>query len=256
MSLIKSAPPAKVAKPCHYALKGRMIDFILVRPQMGENIGMAARAMLNCGFDRLVLVEPRPDWSRDAAIACSAGASSVVENAAIYPDLAAALAPYTLVYASTARMRDVHKPVQDLRDAAAAMNSADKGGGRVAVLFGPERTGLTNEDVSLCSHIVTIPLNPAYASLNVAQAVLLVAYALWQPDKTLEPTTREAATNGDYQYLFQHLERELDAVNFWQVPEKRARMVDNLRALLLRAGMSRQEVQTLHGVITALRQTT
>lgn len=234
------------------------VTFVLVRPQIGENIGMTARALYNCGFERLSLVAPRSGWSREAALACSAGADHLIHNAVIYNDLGSAIASFPHVFATTARLREVDKPVFTQMDAATHIDTAVRHGEEVAILLGAERTGLFNEEISLATAIISIPLNPVFSSLNLSQAALLVANPIWE--KLREPSDvvfspRTLATNADYQHLFEHLEGALDAANFWRVPEKKPKMVQNLRALLLRTNLTAQEVQTLHGVIRALAWT-
>ena len=231
------------------------VTFVLVRPQIGENIGMTARALYNCGIERLRLVAPRQGWSREAALACSAGADHLVHNASIHDDLGSAIAPFTHVFATTARPREVDKPVLTQIDAATHIAAAARHGEEIAILLGAERTGLSNEEISLATAIISIPLNPVFSSLNLSQAALLVANPIWnqlRENSYTVTTPRNLATNTDYQHLFEHLEGALDAANFWRVPEKKPKMVQNLRALLLRTNLTTQEVQTLHGVIRAL----
>jgi tRNA/rRNA methyltransferase len=149
---------------------------VLVDPQLGENIGMAARAMLNCGLTRLCLVRPRDGWPNPAAEAAAAGASEVLDGAAVYDATPDALAGCRRVYATTARPRDMVKPVLTPRAAAQDMRAAEGAGAATALLFGPERSGLTNDDLVLADRVIAVPLNPAFASLNLAQAVLIVGY--------------------------------------------------------------------------------
>ena len=149
---------------------------ILVDPQLGENIGTAARAMLNCGLGRLRLVRPRDGWPSDRAVAAASGADAVLDGATLFDTTAAAIADLEQVYATTARPREMIKPVMTPRRAAAEMRAAIGGGRPVGILFGPERTGLLNDDLALADTLISVPLNPAYSSLNLAQAVLLVAY--------------------------------------------------------------------------------
>ena len=230
---------------------------ILVRPQMGENIGAAARAMLNCGLTELRLVQPRDGWPNEKARASASGADAVVDAAVVFDDLGAAVSDLQRVYATTARGRDAQQRVMTAREAAPEMHSAMGQGQRCGVIFGPERTGLTNEDLAFADTVITVPLNPAYASLNLAQAVLLVAYEwsqlVFQPAAPeIVDDGRRPATKADMLKLFEHLERELDDSGFLRVVEKRPSMVRNIRTTLQRAQLTRQEVATLHGMIREL----
>jgi tRNA/rRNA methyltransferase len=230
---------------------------VLVAPQLAENIGAAARAMLNGGLTDLRLVRPRPEWPNERALAAASGADSVIAGARLYGSVAEATADLSHLYASTARRRDMVKPVVTPREAAAQMRLLAPAGTSCGVLFGPERTGLDNDDVAVADVILTVPLNPAYASLNLGQAVMLVAYEWYQsglPAVPSEPAVSKAptATKAQLHELFQHLEDELDANRFLQLPHMRPVMVRNLRNILSRAGLTAQEVKTLHGVITAL----
>jgi tRNA/rRNA methyltransferase len=232
---------------------------ILDHPQLGENIGFAARAMLNCGLVHLRIVKPRGGWPNDRATAAAAGATSVLEAARIADDLGAATADLTRLYATTARPRDMRKPVLTPRAAAAEIAETIAGGGRVGILFGRERTGLENDDISRADAIIEVPLNPEFPSLNLAQAVLLVAYE-WRLAATgaaaavsrMGGSGGTPATQGETAGLFAHLEGELDAVGFFWPEEKAPRMRRNLRTMFLRAGLTDQDVRTLRGVVKAL----
>ena len=230
---------------------------VLVEPQLGENIGAAARAMLNCGLDDLRIVRPRDGWPNPAATPMAAGAERVLDQARTYESTAEAIADLRRVFASTARPRDMVKPVTTPRLAAAEMRRHHAADEAVGVLFGPERSGLSNDDVALADTVVSVPLNPAFASLNLAQAVLLIGYE-WLGAAQSEGRSpggwpaHQAAEKEALMVLFRHLEQELDAAEFFIVPEKRASMVRHLRNLLQRAALTDQEVRTLHGVITAL----
>lgn len=230
---------------------------VLVTPQMGENIGAAARAMLNCGLTELRLVAPRDGWPSERAQAMATGASrQIVDRAAVFETTAVAVADLHRVYATTARRRDLLKPAIGPRQLADRIRGAR--GLRSGVLFGPERAGLDNDDVALASHLVHIPLNPAHSSLNLAQAVLLVAHAWFEaetgdaapvagPRSTTPPATAAQLLN-----LFEHLEQELDDSGFLRVAEKRGIMVRNLRSILHRADLREHEVRALHGVVSSL----
>ena len=243
---------------------------ILVEPQLGENIGACARAMLNCGLDDLRLVRPRDGWPNERAWAAATGASMrVIERARLFDRTEDAVADLSPLLATTARLRELLMPVVGPDEAIADLLAAPTQGG---LLFGPERTGLHNDDVVLCHAIVEIPLNPELPSLNLAQAVLLLAYRWFQatgagcaaPADTVrsengedengevENGEDELASAGELHNFFEHLEQELDAAEFFRVAEKRAGMVQNLRAMLARTRLRRHEVRTLHGVVSAL----
>jgi tRNA/rRNA methyltransferase len=230
---------------------------VLVDPQLGENIGMAARAMLNCGLTRLCLVRPRDGWPNPAAEAAAAGASEVLDGAAVYDTTPDTLAGCRRVYATTARPRDMVKPVLTPRAAAQDMRAAEGAGAATALLFGPERSGLTNDDLVLADRVIAVPLNPAFASLNLAQAVLIVGYEWFQaahagPSESLALGGGLPAERGELLNFLERLERALDGGNFFHPPEKRASMVRNLRNIFLRGDLTDTEVRTLHGVVSAL----
>jgi tRNA/rRNA methyltransferase len=230
---------------------------ILVRPQLGENIGMAARAMLNCGLGELRLVAPRDGWPSETAQRAASGADSVLAAARVFETVAEAVADLTRVVATTARHRELTQRVVGLRRAAAELRAWTAAGERCGVLFGPERTGLRNDDLVHADTVLSIPLNPEFASLNMAQAVLLVAYEWSQaeargPDETLITNAARPASKAELANLFAHLERELDDSGFLRVAEKRPDMVRNIRALLQRALPTDQEVSTFHGIINYL----
>lgn len=230
---------------------------ILVAPQLGENIGTAARAMLNCGLTELRLVAPRDGWPSEKARAASSGADIVIDGTHVYAALPEALADCTIVYATTVRPRGMVKPVITPRLAAAEMRSLIRSGNRIGVLFGPERAGLSNDDVALADTIITAPLNPGFGSLNLAQAVLLIGYEWFQagddsPLRDLPYGPSVPATRDELLRLFAHLEQELDAGGFFRTEDKRPSMIRNIRSLVARAAPSDQEVRTLHGIITAL----
>ena len=228
--------------------------FVLIEPQMGENIGASARAMLNCGLDALRLVRPRDGWPNPAARANAAGADVVIDGVRLFKDTAGAIGDAARVFATTARPRGLVKPVLTPREAARQMRALEAAGVACAVLFGPERSGLTTDDVALADTVITAPLNPAFSSLNLAQAVLMVAWELSQVDAPTAPgAEREPpADKASLMRLFSHLEAELDAADFFKTPEVRPGMVRAIRSLLHRAEPTEQEVRTLHGIVTAL----
>ncbi|MDO8973078.1 RNA methyltransferase [Reyranella sp.] len=244
------------------ASKGRDVDaatpaVVLVRPQLGENIGMAARAMLNCGLSTLRLVAPRDGWPNERAQRAASGADIVLEKAEVFDTVGEAVADLERVVATTARNRELVQRIVTPRQAATEMHGWIGRGERVGILFGPERTGLENDDMVHADTALSIPLNPQFSSLNMAQAVLLVAYE-WTaagdqtPPERLSDHAARPATKEELQSLFDHLERALDQSGFLRNKEMRPSMVLNLRALLQRAEMTEQEVRTFHGVIKFL----
>lgn len=239
----------------HSKLTGPAV--ILVEPQLGENIGFAARAMLNCGLGELRLVRPRDGWPNPKASAAASGADPVVESARLFESVEAAIADLQRLYAASARPREMVKPVVTPHRAAHEMRAAIAKGERVGILFGPERMGLTNDQLALADAHLYVPLNPAFASLNLGQAVLIVGYEWWQaagdfPERRT-PTGRSArASRAELVALFEHLERELDACGFLRNREKRPSVARNLRNMLGRAELTSQEVRTVRGVIASL----
>jgi len=233
---------------------------ILVAPQLGENIGMAARAMLNCGLTDLRIVRPRDGWPSESATAASAGAAVVIDNVRVFATTSEAIADLTLVYAATARDRAMTKRVVTPGEAAREVRAAGQGNGgahKCGILFGGEAKGLHNDDVALADHVITAPLNPAFSSLNLAQAVLIVAWEWMIAGSTAPasemriPDDTRPATKDEMLGLFEHLEGALDDSGFFHVREKRPIMVRNLRNLLQRAQPTEQEVRTLRGVIAS-----
>ena len=234
--------------------QGEAPIMVLVRPQMGENIGAAARAMLNFGLDRMRVVAPRDGWPNPKAVAMASGAGRLLDAAGLFDDLDAALADCTRVYATTARGRELVKPVMTPEAAMAEARALSAAGGRVAVLFGPERAGLENDDIVRANAIITVPVNPAFYSLNLAQCVLLVAYEWMRQTPATPPSQPEPdpATQVEVARLGDHLEERLDAAGFFFPPEKSPGMKRNLRNMLTRWGLTRAEVQTLHGILRQL----
>ena len=230
---------------------------ILVRPQLGENIGMAARAMLNCGLSSLRLVAPRDGWPNPKAERAASGADVVLDKAKVFDSVEAAVAGLGRVVATTARNRELSQRIVTPRRAAAEMRGWTAEGDKVGILFGPERTGLTNDDMVQADTALSIPLNPQFSSLNIAQAVLLVSYE-WAmagedaPAERMSDHSTRPATKDELQNLFAHLERALDQSGFLRHKAMRPTMVNNLRALLQRTAMTEQEVRSFHGVIKYL----
>jgi tRNA/rRNA methyltransferase len=226
---------------------------ILVRPQLGENIGMCARAMLNCGVAELRIVAPRDGWPSESALSASAGAVAVIENARIFATTAEAVADLKYVLATTARGRDMAKPVITLNDAARIVR--EKGGAQCGILFGPERAGLENDDVALADAILNIPLNPGFSSLNLAQAVLLTCHAWLSADNPFVPIpdgAEEPAAKAEIENLAAHFEEAMEAHGFFRSAEKRPTVMRNLRNFLFRGAPTAQEAGTLHGIIACL----
>jgi tRNA/rRNA methyltransferase len=230
----------------------------LVRPQMGENIGAVARAMLNFGLISLRLVSPRDRWPNPKAQVVAAGADRVLEAARLEWRLEDALADATLVVAATSRPRGMEKPVWGLSETGARVRAAVLAGERPVVMFGPEASGMESDEVARADAILTLPVNPGFASINVAAAAGMFCAAYgearqghdlpeWFRDQQSPPAPQE-----DLEGLFGHLEAELTLGRFFHPPDKAPLMKRNLRAMFLRARLTTQEVSTLRGVIKAL----
>ena len=230
---------------------------VLVEPQLGENIGSAARAMANFGLGRLRLVKPREPWPNPQAKKMASGADRILDEAVCYETLEEAISDCSLVLATTARSHDQVKPVIDAAEAAQVCAPRVAAGETVAILFGRERAGLENHEVGLADLIVTLPVNPAFASLNLGQAVVIVAYE-WFKRSTggaLPFTTPDRSPPANKQQLsafFATLVRELERVEFFRPPEKRDTMQINLRNIFTRIAPTQQDIRTLHGVITSI----
>ncbi len=228
--------------------------FVLIRPQMGENIGAAARAMWNFGLDAMRVVAPRDGWPNPSAVAMASGAGRLLDEAIPFPDTAAAVADAHWVLATTARPRGLTKPVMTPEAAMAEAAARIGRGERVAVLFGPERAGMENDDIARASAIVTVPVNPDFPSLNLAQCVLLMAYE-WRRATVVAAPVRldggrtEPASAAEIEALAAHYEERLDAAGFFFPAPKAEGMKLNLRSFWARLGLTRAEVQTLHGIL-------
>ncbi|MHA6344082.1 RNA methyltransferase [Roseivivax sp. CAU 1761] len=227
---------------------------VLVRPQMGENIGAAARAMWNFGLDRMRIVAPRDGWPNPAARAMASGAGRVLDAAELHGDTAGALADCSYVLATTARIRGLTKPV--LSPEAAMQETARRAarGEKVAILFGPERAGLENDDVARANAIVSVPVNPDYASLNLAQCVLLMGYEWRRASaevvaESMEMAGASWASHAEVEALARHYEERLEAAGFFFPPDKADSMKRSLRNLWSRMPLTRADAQTLHGVL-------
>ncbi len=229
---------------------------VLVRPQLGENIGAAARAMLNFGLTELRLVAPRDGWPSEQARAAASRADLVLDRATVHATTADAIADLNLVLATTARARDMAKPVLRPREAAARLRQALARGEKAGILFGAERAGLHNDDIAPASAIVEVATNPAFSSLNLAQAVLLMGHEWFQADPAAEapPSGAARASAAELANFHRRLEAGLDAGGFLKPPEKRPAMTRNIRNMFARAGFSEAEVRTLHGIVSALRR--
>lgn len=231
---------------------------ILVEPQLGENIGMVARAMANFGLSELRLVNPRDGWPNERARAAASRADHVIEGARVFETLPEAIADLNFVFATTARERDGFKPVRGPVEAAQALQQRFRAGQKTGILFGRERIGLENDEVGLADEIVTFPVNPAFASLNIAQAVLLMSYE-WMKSN-LEPGNETPfsgpemapAPKEQLQGLFTHLEEALEARGYFRPQAKKPKMVDNLRAVLTRPAFAEPEIKVLRGVVASL----
>lgn len=255
---------------------------ILVNPQMGENIGAVARAMMNFGLRELRLVKPRDGWPNPAAESMAAHGVEIIHSAKVYETTRDAIADLHYVYASTARDRRLNKPLHTPREAMADVMERRGQGQKIGILFGPERTGLENEDIALSHAIITVPTDPKHASLNIAQCAVIVGYEWFcAQDAAGDPTqpvgcassergevadpcerqdvaqrgeTKLPATQDEIHLFFDHLEQALDKTYFFKLDEKKPRMWRNLRATFLRAGLSAQEVHSLRGMVSALEK--
>ena len=245
--------PAAIAGKCLMPLLTRQPAFVLVRPQMGENIGAAARAMWNFGLDRMRITAPRDGWPNPKAVAMASGAGRLLDEAQIFDTTAEAIADCTYVYATTARPRELTKPVfspeHAMKDAATRIAT----GQSVAVLFGPERTGMENDDISRANAIITVPVNPDFPSLNLAQCVLLTGYEWRRATTEIEHATvsleGDWATQLEIEKLAEHYEERMQDAGFFFPEHKEASMKTNLRNLWSRMPLTRADVQTLHGVM-------
>ncbi len=230
---------------------------ILVAPQMGENIGAAARAMWNFGLDRLRLVAPRDGWPNPRAAAMASGAGRVLDAAQVYATSAEACADLGTVFATTARARDLARRVLTPERAMEEARALTAQGERVGVLFGPERAGLENAEIVRTHASVTIPVNPGFGSLNLAQSVLLLAYE-WRrqgtdaPPEVLELAGARRASGVELERFMAHLVERLDATGFFFPEHKRPSMLAHLENLLRRAPLSDADIRTLHGIVRAL----
>ncbi|WP_120501476.1 RNA methyltransferase [Roseovarius sp. EL26] len=228
--------------------------FVLVRPQMGENIGAAARAMWNFGLDRMRIVAPRDGWPNQRAVAMASGAGRLLDEAMLVDDTAAALEDCHYVFATTARMRGMTKPVYTPEEAMRVAAQKISNGEKVAVLFGPERAGLENDDIAKANAIINVPVNPEFASLNLGQCVLLTAYEWQRNHVDVAPVRDEmagtvVAEQIEIEKLAEHYEQRLGDAGFYYPEGKAESMKLNLRNMWSRLPLTRADVQMLHGVM-------
>lgn len=226
---------------------------ILLSPQMGENIGASARAMYNFGLTDLRLVTPRDGWPNDTAVTMAAGAQSVIHNAKCYNHIEEAISDCHVIAATTARTRDIALPSHTPRSLYTDLYTPDT---RLGLLFGCEKSGLTNEDISYANTLIHIDVNPDYGSLNLAQAVGILSYEWYSGTRMLSEKSDRLSDNiapkEDITYLYNHLEQALDDKGFFKIVEKRHTMIQNIRTIFSRCRLTSQEVQTLRGILKCL----
>ncbi len=230
---------------------------ILVQPQMGENIGAAARAMLNFGLTDLRVVAPRDGWPNERAYALASGAAPLLDNAKLFETTADAVADLSFIMAATARRRELEIPVIGTGEVGPQLVKCQASGIASGIMFGPEKSGLTNDDVVLCDFILTYPINPAFQSLNLAQAVAVFSYIWGSRESTAPPDFFDnpaplPAPRKDLTLMMEHLEDELEKAGFFYPPQKTPLMKNNIRAPLIRGQFTEQEVRTFRGMIKAL----
>jgi len=225
---------------------------VLVRPQLGQNIGKAARAMLNFGLTEMRLVAPRDGWPNPDAGPAASGADIVLERARVYDSVKDAISDCSLVFASTVRRRDLVMPVVRPEEMSERISNASE---RSAILFGPERSGLETEDVALANAIVTVPINPEFGSLNLAQAVILLAYEWSKQSDLAQPTAKELeppAPHGELEGLIGQLNEELEAKGYFHPPSRTEATKNTLRTIFTKSGWSSREIKAIRGVVRAL----
>jgi len=251
--------PTKREAQKHTPAGGPVI--ILIETSLAENIGMTARAMMNFGLTELRLVRPKCKWPNSKAINASSGAHAILTGAKLFEKTADSVADLHRLGATTARLRDMIKPVKDPRGWAEIMRETHSKGDRCGILFGTERVGLHNDDLALADTLITVPTNPAFSSLNLAQTVLLTCYELQMASGVEVPTGirrkgrgASLASQNEIIEFYEHLEDELEKSGFLRVKEKRPRMIRNIRNIFNRALMTEQEVRTLRGIIVAIAE--
>lgn len=230
---------------------------VLVRPQLAENIGSVARAMGNGGLFHLRLVAPRDGWPQDRAFRTASGADRILESAGVYETVTDAVADLHRVFATCPRPRHIVKPLLTARGAAAELREIGTRGLRTGILFGPERAGLDNDDIACADSLIRYPLNPGFMSLNLAQAVMVMAYEWWiageaEPPRRLQTHKTHVATKGELENFLSHLIAECDASGFLRNAPKRPGMVRNIRHFFQRGEVTEQELRTLHGIVAEL----
>ncbi|HBQ36544.1 MAG TPA: RNA methyltransferase [Rhodobacteraceae bacterium] len=237
--------------------QGPQPAFVLVRPQMGENIGAAARAMWNFGLDRMRVVAPRDGWPNERAVAMASGAGRLLDQAGLFKSTADAIADCNYVFATTARHRGLTKPIMTPERAMQHARALLDQGQKVAVLFGPERAGLENDDIARANAIISVPVNPEFSSLNLGQSVLLTSYE-WRrqidatPPEVMEMAKTEFVEGIEIEKLGDHFEQRLGEAGFFFPETKADGMRQNLRNMWARLPLTRADVQTLHGMLRQL----
>lgn len=231
--------------------------FVMVRTQLASNIGASARAMMNFGIQELRLVSPREDWLSSEARSMAAGADKILEEAKVFNDLSSAVSDLQYVYATSARRRDMVYEISNAEEGAMKLTKQILSGIKCGVLFGPERTGLLNDELMFADSVIEVPLNPEHSSLNVSQAVLLIGYEYFKHNNQNRNNENNilnsrVAEKKDLIIFFNHLESELDKAGYFSIPEKRPKMLRNLKNIFIRSHLSQQEINTLHGVINDL----
>ena len=244
---------------------------ILSHPQMGENIGASARAMKNCGLNALHIVDPRDGWPNPAAVSMASSGADLLDQAQLHDTTRQAAEPFTLIAATTARRRGMMKDILPPRDAAKRLIDHAKSGGKTALLFGAERSGLDNDEVALADIIITVPLNPQFSSLNLGQAVLLMGWECrmaamdatgGKGDGADQRETRPtdirndamSASSADKQFFFDQLEQDLEQGGFFATPDMQAGVMRNIMAMFGRADLTEQDIRTLHGMVKAIKK--
>ena len=225
---------------------------VLVHPQLGQNIGKAARAMLNFGLTEMRLVAPRDGWPNPDAGPSASGADAVLEQAQVFDSVHEAIADCSTIFASTVRRRDLVMPVLGPEQMAEQIASST---GRSAILFGAERSGLSTEDVALAQSIVTVPINPEFGSLNLAQAVILLAYEWSKRSSLAQPTAKDTeplAPHGEVESLIGHLDEQLEAKGYFHPPSRTQATKNPIRTIITKTGWSSREVKAVRGIIRAL----
>ena len=228
---------------------------ILVRPQLSQNIGMVARAMMNCGLSQLRLVSPREDHLSKEAIAASSGAQVILKEALVYSNVPEAISDLNYVLATTARTRGMDKPVYEPHQAIQIINESLHSNQKIGILFGPERTGLENSDIILSDALLTIPLNPIHSSLNLSQAVLLVGWSWWKenllPEKNILKRSKMASKE-ELNLFLKFLLQQLENKKYFKWEDKRERMTQNLENIFTKSLLSSSEIKTLYRIVKTL----